>query len=470
MPVTTSTLDRPRRPIEDMRKRRQYEAIVENTVKHNVQVLKTTQRAHWEQKTDNAIRRSQRERGVAELKSGRQAELTERRIRLAELLNAEAAEHRRAVEAVGETADERKQRISSRATELYERRERERRAFVDECYRRQRRAACDDVRARDSQAVLDRVVEERKLQVAMKDQLDRMQEVQEQRYVEEWKARLVQADQDEASKLGGARERAREVKNVLDEQVASLRRRREACRQKKLQEDQEELEELGRFVEAEEAHAERRRREARERGVAVQESNRQHHVLAARAAEEERQHDLTLLDYALKCEEAATQRDETKIADEQDMARRYKSYLDGFQKQQEEDDSRVNAQRLAVENRIWEKKDEDQRKQARARDYLMAKVHASRQEQLACRWRALEDDKRERQDETRAVRELQDRLDREEADKVAQQSAAYRANMLGVRHQIAANSKNRAEERQANYLEARLQRKVRGIVVIEAAG
>lgn len=455
MPVT----ERQRRSMQEIAKRRMYETRVEDTVRHNTEVLKTTHRAFWEQKTDGAIRRSQREQGIQKLRGQSQAALAERRVRLAELLKGEAAQYREELKSVGMTIEERKKQLSERAQALYERREAERQKFVDECYRRQRRAACDDVRSRDSQAVQELVEKERKVQMAMKDELDKMREEQEHRFVEDWKRNLEQADKDENSKVSGIKSRAYEVKQVLDEQVASLNRRREACRQKKMTEDKEELDELARAVEAENTRALKLREEAAARGATVQKFNKERLALAAKAAEEERKHDLTLLNYALKKEKLANERDQDKLAGEKEMAQRYKSYLDGFQKQQEVDDARINAQRLAIENRIWEKKDEEQRNQTETRAYLMSQVHAGRQLQLANQRRARLDEQNERTEEIRYTQEQQENLDREEAKKAAERSAALNSNMLSIREQILKNKKNRALEKQAAYIEARLQQK-----------
>lgn len=462
------TFERPRRPIEEMNKRRQQEACIENTVKHNEEVFKTTQRALWEQKTDKTIHQSLREQSVQAIKARRHAELTTRRLRLAELLNTEAAQYHKDLQKFGETVEERKHRLSTRARALYERREQERRAFVAECYRRQKRAACDDVRARDSQALLNLVTGERASQIAMTHELKKHHSQQEQRYVEEWKARLDKAEEDETSKLGGMKSRALEVKAVLDEQVATLQKRKEAFRQRRIKEDRDELDSLARAMNEERVAAQQRRKEACERGIEVQAFNKAKQEQNATAAAEEKRRDLTLLKFAIKCETVASQRDESKMADEKEMAHRYKSYLDGFQKRQELDDARVNAQRLAIENRIWEKKNEEQRKQAEARAYLMAQVHRGRQEQLAGIEQSRQNEKNERLEEIRTMRQQQEALDRSDADKVAQRSAAYKAHMLDIRSQISATDKRRAAQKQAEWIEAKLQLKVNTVTITTA--
>lgn len=455
--------ERPRRPIEDMNKRRQQEACIEHTVKHNEEIFKTTQRALWEQKTDKKVHQSLREQSVQAIKARRHAELTTRRHRLAELLNAEAAQYHKDLRKFGETVEERKHRLSTRAKALYERREQERRAFVAECYRRQKRSACDDVRARDSQALLNLVTGERESQIAMKQELKKIHAEQEQRYVEEWKARLDKAQEDETSKIGGIKSRALEVKAVLDEQVATLQKRKDAFRQRRIKEDTDELDSLARAMNAERVAAQQQRKEACERRIEVQTFNKAKQEQNAMAAAQEKKQDLTLLNYAIKCESLANQRDESRMAEEKEMAQRYKSYLDGFQKRQELDDARVNAQRLAIENRIWEKKNEEQRKQAEARAYLMAQVHNGRQEQLANIERSRQNEKNERMEEIRTMRQQQEGLDRSDADKAAQRSAAYKAHMLDIQNQISMSSKRRAAEKQAEWIEAKLQLKVKAV-------
>ncbi|KAJ8607073.1 hypothetical protein CTAYLR_009898 [Chrysophaeum taylorii] len=448
------------RPIEEMEKRRQYESRIEETVRRNLEVVKTTQRALWENKTEAVIEKSQRERRVDALKERRRRDLTDRRLRLAALLNEEAAAYRAAAREAGETAEMRKARLSERARLLSEKREKERREYVAECYRRQRRAACDDVRSRDSEAVAKVVEAERESQTAAKALARAAAQEEEARYVEDWKARLKQADEDEKAKVDGTRSRAREVKTALEEQVEDRRRREEERRRKREQEDAEELADLGRARAADQEAAHKAREEARDRGLGVQEFNRAQQAARTRRAEEEKRRDLLLLDYALKCEEEANRRDEAKAENEEEMARRYKSYLDGFAKKQEEDDAKITAERLEIENRIWKQKDDEQRKQAEARAYLMAQVNAGRQEQLARQRRALIDEKAERRAEVEALRRQREDLDRQEDEKLARRQAVYKANMLEVRDQMATKANLRADERQAAYLEAKLQAKV----------
>ena len=457
---TLTTLERPRRPIEEMEQRRRHEAEIEDTEKRNAEVFNSTQRAMWEQKTFGVIKERVRKGRIMGLSDAHERALIERRKRLAELLAADSAEWRREVEMFGETIESRKKRLSERAYALGERREKARQANVDECYRRQRRLACDDVRSRDSQAVLEMVAESRKDQVREKEARLLSEREAEEEYVLKWRADLEAADKLEAEKLAFRVSRQFAVKDVLDEQVRDLRRRKEACQEKRMEDAKRELAEWKVAMDSEKKAVADAREDARRRGADVAGFNNVFDRRRAKVKAEQVEHDLTLLDYALQCEKADDAKDEAKVAHEKEMAHRYKSYLDGFEKVKEVDEARVNADRLVIENRIWEAKDKEQRDQVEARLYLMAQVDLGRKQQMADKAQAAIEEKAAYGAEIQAIRDQQEAANREEDYKRELRLRAARANQAGVRDLMVKGAKARAEAKQQDYLEARLMDKV----------
>ena len=457
---TLTTLERPRRPIEEMEQRRAQEAKIEDTQKRNAEVFSSTQRALWEQKTFGVIKNRVRNNRIRGLSDQHERALTERRNRLASLLAADSAEWRREVEMFGDTIEVRKQRLSDRAYALGERREKERQANVDECFRRQRRLACDDVRSRDSQAVLEMVAESRKDQILEKQQRLEVEAKDEEDYVVKWRAQLEAADKVEADKIAFQISHQFAVKDVLDEQVKDLRRRKEACQEKRMDDAKRELEEWKVAMDAEKRAVADAREDARRRGADVAGFNNVFDRRRAKVKAETMAHDLTLLDYALRCEKADDAKDEAKVAHEKEMALRYKSYLDGFEKVKEVDEARVNADRLVIENRIWEAKDKEQRDQIEARLYLMAQVDLGRKQQMADKAQAAIEERAAYGAEIQAIRDQQEAANRDEDRKRDLRLRAARANQAGVRQLMVSNAKARAEAKQAEYLEARLMDKV----------
>ena len=192
-----TTLERPRRPIEEMNARRAAANRVEDMVRYNTESWISTERARWERKTHATIKKRERTTRIRAMDAKAADGLRERRMRLATLLREEAEGWRKEVASrpsgdlvhvrtdtyfkrtsprrckgsraendaraagkterrpqanFGETPEVRKAKLENKALELGRRREAARKKTVDECYARQRRLACDDVRSRDSEA------------------------------------------------------------------------------------------------------------------------------------------------------------------------------------------------------------------------------------------------------------------------------------------------------------------------------
>ena len=76
-----------------------------------------------------------------------------------------------------ETLSERKERIRARAHMLKDRRENERKEFVQEMYAKQWRDANDDARTLDSQAIMDKLLRDRKASITYKEGDGKIKEV-----------------------------------------------------------------------------------------------------------------------------------------------------------------------------------------------------------------------------------------------------------------------------------------------------
>lgn len=460
MRKTMTVLEKPRRPIEEMERRRVVETRVEDIENHNREIFVTTQRAKWEQTTDGAIERRGRSRRVMAYQAEHRARVTERKLRLAALLEADSAEWRRELAMFGETPESRTQRLSQRAMELGARRENERRATVEAAYAKQQRLACDEVRARDSQAVLEHVTRNRASQISEKVCKERAETLAESEYVERWRAGLSVADAAESAKLLAARARRHEVKDVLDEQVESLRTRSRAATFKRRDEAKQELDEWSSAVTAESEKVERARSDARSRLLETMAANGAMDEGRDAAARELRQRDATLLEYALQKERRDDARDDAKRDDEVEMGLRYRAYLDGFERSQLVNEERVASERLEIENRIWERKDAEQRAQVDARDYLAAKVHAGRDLQMRDKQRASEEEKAYDRADLETMRRQQEATNKEQDATARAHSMNRLRNQQGVRTQVAFKKSSTAQDAQRDFLEGKKQAKV----------
>lgn len=451
---------RPPKPEDEMRKLRTLEAKIEQMLAHQSEIEKTTQRAAWEVTTTETIARRGAARRIGEMKQKHALDLTQRKMRLAHLLSSDLAQWRGEIANFGETAEMRKERLSSRARALGERRERERRAFVEEAYARQNRLACDEVRSRDSEAVMKVVAVSRLEQVKDKAERVKADKAKEAIEAEELLHRLAEADAIEEAKLRDIKSHEHDVKFVLDEQVALLKKRKAAAKARAKEEAEAELVEWRAAIEAEEAEQARLKEDARRRGLEVLEKNKLMLGKNGLIAQAERAEDLTLLKYQLELERAADGADADKAAHEKEMAARYKADLDGFEKRVQQESADVDAERLKLENRIWDKKNAEQQANDDARAFLMAQVDAGRQQQIADARALAVLDKSTWADEIQAIKDQQDEVNAEEDRKAEMHRQAALANQAGILAQIELNKQKRQAEDQAAFLEAKLQEKV----------
>ena len=92
-----TTLERPRRPIEEMNARRAAANRVEDMVRYNTESWISTERARWEHKTHATIKKRERTTRIRAMDAKAADGLRERRMRLATLLREEAEGWRKEV-------------------------------------------------------------------------------------------------------------------------------------------------------------------------------------------------------------------------------------------------------------------------------------------------------------------------------------------------------------------------------------
>jgi len=166
----------------------------------------------------------------------------------------------------------------------------------------------------------------------------------------------------------------------------------------------------------------------------------------------ERTQDLELLRYALWQENKNNAADAEKKRYEKEMNSKYKAYLSDQMIKETADNSKVDALRKELENRIWKQRDDDQRKQTDAREYLMRQTDAGRQSQIADKAardaQALEAYHHENDFEVARL----DELDRLEAEKNGARKAAVMENVGSLRTQMDSNVVGRVKEEQEKFL------------------
>uniref|UniRef100_A0A7S3JZD5 Cilia- and flagella-associated protein 53 n=1 Tax=Aureoumbra lagunensis TaxID=44058 RepID=A0A7S3JZD5_9STRA len=449
-----------------MERRRAKEARIEETMKHNAMITKTRSLAVWENRTLETIERSNKERRIREDNSRRQAEVTERQIKLNELYKKEEKMWREQIEQIekkNNSAESRKEYLMNKARALQEEREAYRKNNVEDCYRRQFRLACDEARTRDSKALQELINAEREIQMQIKAQNNQMQaerDTAEEAYA--LKNSLAAFEKEDAARAANIRTGNSKVefKSGLDKQIIEKRFRREQAKEKQYLQDQNELDELQAAVEAEKRKQQEIRNAARDEGKCVQQYNAESLIQRQKHAIKLKEQDSLLLAYALKQEEKATLFEAAKQQDEKMLNERYKSYLDGFEKQKEIDQANLNAERLCLENRIWDAKDKEQANQQKARQDLAATVRAGREYQLQQKQLNQEEVQRQRLEEIRQIQLEQNTMNAQEAEKLAQRKHTYQSHAAALKQQVLDKRKTNLVEKQAEFLDAKMQRKL----------
>mmetsp|Transcript_68121 Transcript_68121/g.138197 ORF Transcript_68121/g.138197 Transcript_68121/m.138197 type:complete len:495 (+) Transcript_68121:98-1582(+) len=153
------------RPDRAILKRQEEEFQYETRVASQLERFKVEQKGHWENRMMNVIRNNRVKSKVAALQAQQQAQLQDRRYRLAKKLSDEMKAWQKEMVEREETPAQRMERMSARAYELKKRREDERKAVVQEKLYQQWRAGIDDLRTMDSKIVELQTIADRDFQL-----------------------------------------------------------------------------------------------------------------------------------------------------------------------------------------------------------------------------------------------------------------------------------------------------------------
>ncbi|KAM8960896.1 LOW QUALITY PROTEIN: cilia- and flagella-associated protein 53-like [Pelodytes ibericus] len=151
----------------------------------------------WERMTDYKIMHNTVQRRVSETMEAYETHLEERRERLKALLESEAMENIKRMEAMKETPLERQARIRARTRCLKAKTERERQAIVTEKLEQQFREHCEELRNMKSKMKLNEVCKERMAQLGLKDQLNRQRQEKEKLFAEIWEKDIAKEERNE---------------------------------------------------------------------------------------------------------------------------------------------------------------------------------------------------------------------------------------------------------------------------------
>lgn len=218
--------------------------------------------ADWEVRTGTKLKQRAVQQRYDSIRAQDQAALNDRRRRLANMLLAEEALFQQQIDALDEGPDQRRVRMETRARELREKREAERKAFVEEALERQWRLGCDALRNADSVNIAKACDAARGYQLEEKLALHALEQQEAKIFADQWLNDGQAKAQREIDEEAARRAMDDEQTRILAMQVAE----KEAVLKAERLEREEEAAKLAAQWEVEkaaqeEAEAERRRRQ-----------------------------------------------------------------------------------------------------------------------------------------------------------------------------------------------------------------
>lgn len=146
-------------------KRQAQEQFHEHLCAAQLDQFKVGQKGLWENKSHAMIKTKRIQAKAAEFQSHHQANLQDRRRRLAEKLSREQKAYEKEMVDTQESTSQRMDKMAMRAYELKKKREDERKAFVQEKLYQQWRSGIDDLRTMDTQIVELKTIADRDFQL-----------------------------------------------------------------------------------------------------------------------------------------------------------------------------------------------------------------------------------------------------------------------------------------------------------------
>lgn len=167
----------------------------------------------------------------------------------------------------------------------------------------------------------------------------------------------------------------------------------------------------------------------------------------------EREQDAILLDYALRKEKEAMNAEERKRMEDRHAAMQYRTYLQEQMVKEAEDTAFIDNVRRQEEEKVWKARDDALRARDEARQRLMGMVDDGRQEQIRYKY---EQTMKERDEEERILRHIQEQLQIAEAEERRKEQARkeeLKSNQSQLLHQISRKEHVQALQAQEAYLE-----------------
>ncbi|PWA24044.1 hypothetical protein CCH79_00019107 [Gambusia affinis] len=404
----------------------------------------------WVQRCERRYVRGAVARGLEAELEQHEANISQKRDRLRQLLVEEEQQLLQQLEESKETTLERQVKMRERAKSLKDQRERERLQLVSDKMDQLFMERCEELRCIQSRRRQQQVDRERRHQLGTQQQERLRQQEEEELFHRLWEADRQAKEEQEALRQQEQRQRDQEQRQMLQEQMEAAERRRQ--QQKELKEEEAllllEQQKMALLLQQREEQVLQQRRLERR-----QQLDRDLRLKMRRLAQEQQQEletDMKILQQIDREDTEKRQEEAQRKVERCEEQRRYRQYLaEELQKQKKEEQE---TEQLIEENlkETWRKREEESRLRREARDRLMEEVLQTQLLQIQTKLEKNKDrqEQLEREkEEAKRRRELVAMEEEEERRSRRRVAVAYQADLQAqMQHQQQLQRHQQAQE------------------------
>ena len=429
-------------------RRRDQERLLHEKQSYLRQHHNTERLLNWENRTNAQIKQREVCSLTEQMLKEDEEDLKKRQLDLKSLYGSEMDNWKTVLKDKLEVTQEQKlEQIRERAYALKAKREAERQEFVKECYQRQWRDACDDLRAMDSKATLDRLVQDRKIMVETKTAM-----MKQRKETNECTNDTLTFLQDRDDENIQRREFNLKTKQALDQQLKWKREKQAALLAQRKCEEEEQLRNLANLDEkSKKAHKEKIYK-AKKEGDEMYQEMLKRSKLKEEHRKLENDHNMILLQHALEKEQYDITLEKAKKEEDKGAALEYVQCLRAQLKEDAKRIQQTNAIRDEASKAMFRKNDEKLAAEAERRKKWIEEVQVSRQEQIRMKQREVERIRKEEAIEVQENRAYQIRQAEEERLRKEQAKADRIENMLANKAIIEKKKNDKVIEQQEKFL------------------
>jgi len=403
--------------------------------------------AHWENRTDQVIKRNVVIERYDSLNAKAEADLDMRRQRLAAKLGEEEVDLQIELKRNQGSSGTRREHMVERAKELYEEREAARRQEADEALYRHWREGCDPLRAEDMKKIVRNTVAARHMQLEEKAHLKEMKKEENKHYEEMYEHERLKKEQRYTEDKKRRQHLDAEAVRLIDLQVKDIEGRRAQEREELAEEAQELKLKFLALEEEVKKEDELKHLKRKQNGEELLRLNIEMMSVKAAAAKKEADLDEKIVAQAVfkaRQEEEAEQEKRDRQAEE---SRLYRKHLT-VQLQKEAEDTGERDRLIREQETEYQRRRDDQEEVAKAkRKALMDDVLKTREAQIAEKAWLSERAQKEQQFEREHLANEMSRIAGQEDEYTHMVHMQRLQNMIDIQAQMRQKENTKAKER-----------------------